>query len=41
MLIVYIAYQLQLEGNMSGKSCHGNTFSLQIRNWQEDKAGEK
>lgn len=31
MSIVYIAYHLQLEGNISGKSCHGNTFLLQMR----------
>lgn len=41
MSIVYIAYHLQLKGNISGKSCHGNTFLLQKRSRQEDKVGEE
>lgn len=31
MPIACMAYDLQLEGNISGKSSHGNTFLLQTR----------
>lgn len=41
MPVAYMAYDLQLEGNISGKSSHGNTFLLQMRSWWEDKAGER